>query len=231
MNIPAEKIRAVLLALSVSVLVGLGLTFEHEAAHILHWIEYEVNHLGPWGPIFFALAYFVSTTLCLPGVPMVAAASTVFASQPLVAVAALSVGETLGQGLAFIIARRYAHDKVQALIEKQSWIVWLKAQVEQKGAKGVFVIRLMPFFPQNLGNYAFGLTSIPFTPYLVATFLGTLPLLVFYVGGFAGLVNILKHGLWEHHPFLLIGFVLLFVGAAFGLGKALKGKKSGGDMG
>ncbi len=218
----SAKLRAFSVAAGVCLLLALGLHYEHRAVDLLHLLEAEVEALGVWGAVLFSFVYCLSTALCFPGVPMMAVAATAFASQPWVAVLALSVGETMGQAISFFLARSFLRERVERAIGQKPWMAWLKAQVEISGGRGVFAVRLLPFFPQNLSNYAFGLTPIPFALYLKASFLGTLPLLVFSIGGFAGLVNVLKHGLWEGHPGWLFGFVLLAVAAAAVFGRKLR---------
>ena len=53
--------------------------------------------------------------------------------------------------------------------------------VEKHGWKVVAFTRLVPIFPFNLLNYAFGLTSIGFRQYAVATFLCMLPACIAFI--------------------------------------------------
>jgi len=70
----------------------------------------------------------------------------------------------------------------------------------------VLITRLIPLFPFNLLNYAFGLTNIPFTHYALATFWGMLPACVAYI--------VFSSSLWDllgGRPSLtfLIGLILI----------------------
>jgi uncharacterized membrane protein YdjX (TVP38/TMEM64 family) len=63
--------------------------------------------------------------------------------------------------------------------------------IGERGAKLIFLLRLSPLIPFNLSNYFYGLTSVRFWPYLLASWIGMLPgtLLYVYLGaaGKAGL--------------------------------------------
>ena len=54
--------------------------------------------------------------------------------------------------------------------------------------KPVVLTRLSPLFPFNLLNYAFGITAVPFSHYLLASWIGMLPgtLMYVYIGSAAG---------------------------------------------
>lgn len=50
-----------------------------------------------------------------------------------------------------------------------------------EGFKIVLLTRLSPVFPFNLLNYAYGLTSVPFRTYVLASWIGMLPGTIMYV--------------------------------------------------
>lgn len=79
-------------------------------------------------------------------------------------------------------------------LQNQPWFGRLESETEKKGFYGVFLFRLMPFFPNALGSYAFGLTSLRFVTYLSASLLGSIPKMVLYIYGTTSLVRLLQAG-------------------------------------
>ena len=53
--------------------------------------------------------------------------------------------------------------------------------VAKQGWKIVFLTRLSPIFPFNFQNYAYGLTSVTFWHYTLATWIGMIPGTFLYV--------------------------------------------------
>src|SRR3989304_8444070 len=64
--------------------------------------------------------------------------------------------------------------------------------VEEQGWKVVSFPRLIPLFPFNLLNYAFGLTRIKFLHYMVATFFGMLPACIAFIVFSSSLLDLLR---------------------------------------
>lgn len=205
------------LALTVVFLV---LCFHHFHPHLsslLQWCTRSIEAAGIWAPIIAILVLGIWGTLCLPGPVMVAVVLTVFHSQPFTGLMCVWLGDGVGQVLGFVIARRVARERVRAWIGKKSWFVWLERESQERGATGVFLIRLTPFFPNALGTYAFGLTSLKFWPYILASLFGSLPNIAVFVGGTHGILYAFKHaksfvhlGL-AHSLFILLGTVLVSV--------------------
>ncbi len=165
-----------------------------QVAPMLAWLEQAVARAGPWGPPLFVLATAGWATLLLPGPLILALAGTLYSHQPLLAVAVVSGGFTVSQAVAFQLARTLFRDRVVNTVGEKPWFQWLEQRVEQGGARAVFFIRCLPFFPNSLANYGFGLTRVSFWPYLLASWAGTLPLLFIYILGTAGFVHLLRAG-------------------------------------
>jgi len=94
-------------------------------------------------------------------------------------------GATAGAAMAFLTARHLGAQWV----EKRSGprLRRLNDGVASEGWRFVAFVRLVPLFPFNLLNYALGLTSIRFLPYLLATWVFMLPAGVAYTYlGYAG---------------------------------------------
>jgi uncharacterized membrane protein YdjX (TVP38/TMEM64 family) len=64
--------------------------------------------------------------------------------------------------------------------------------VETHGWKVVAFTRLIPLFPFNLLNYAFGLTKIGFWPYAVATFICMLPGCIAFIVFSSSLLDLIR---------------------------------------
>jgi uncharacterized membrane protein YdjX (TVP38/TMEM64 family) len=80
--------------------------------------------------------------------------------------------------------------------------------VEHDGWKVVAFTRLVPLFPFNLLNYAFGLTRIKFTHYAAATFIFMLPACIAFIVFSSSLVDLIKGNL---SPAFLIGLGLIII--------------------
>jgi uncharacterized membrane protein YdjX (TVP38/TMEM64 family) len=74
--------------------------------------------------------------------------------------------------------------------------------VESEAFKVVLLTRVSPLFPFNLLNYAFGLSSVPFKTYVLASWIGMLPgtLLYLYIGSAAQTVAALLSGELRRTP-------------------------------
>ena len=78
--------------------------------------------------------------------------------------------------------------------------------VEKHGWKVVAFTRLIPLFPFNLLNYAFGLTKIGFWPYAVATFICMLPACIAFIVFSSSLLDLIRG---EISATFVIGIVLI----------------------
>ena len=94
-------------------------------------------------------------------------------------------GATLGATLAFATARYVASDWVSRRAGER--LGRLMRGVEEEGWRFVAFVRLVPLFPFNLMNYAFGLTRIRLAEYVVASFVCMAPGAIAYTYlGYAG---------------------------------------------
>jgi uncharacterized membrane protein YdjX (TVP38/TMEM64 family) len=134
--------------------------------------------VGPWGPIVYILIYSVAPAFLLPGLPITVIGGVLFG--PLWGSVYVLVGATIGATVAFIVARRMGRAWVEGLIRNER-LKGLDDQVRRQGWKIVAFTRLIPLFPYNLLNYAFGLTGIRLSHYVMATFIFMIPGVVAYV--------------------------------------------------
>ncbi|WP_121441407.1 TVP38/TMEM64 family protein [Alkalispirillum mobile] len=149
----------------------------------LDMLRATLDDLGAWAPLAFMGAYAVAAVGFVPGSVFTLAGGVLFG--PLWGTLYSLVGATLGAGLAFLVARHLAADWVARKAGGQLGRVI--AGVEREGWRFVALTRLVPLFPFNLLNYALGLTRIPITHYLAATFICMAPGALAYTWlGYAG---------------------------------------------
>ena len=171
------------------------------------WIE----SFGAWGPVVFVLLY-ISATICMaPGIVLTLMAGALFGS--FVGVIVVSLGSTLGASAAFLIARYAARESMTAWLSGTSRLRRIDELTRKNGPAIVAFCRLIPLFPFNLLNYAFGLTGITFRAYFFWSWLCMLPATIVYVAGADAFTRGLSEG---RAPVALI--VLILVGMAVLIG-------------
>ena len=141
----------------------------------LDWI----GKLGPWGPVIFVGLYVVATVLFVPGSVLTLGAGAVFGVA--LGSVCVSISATLGATAAFLVGRYLARDAIARKIEKNEKFVTIDRAVADEGWKIVLLTRLSPVFPFTLLNYAFGLTRVKLSHYVLASWIGMMPGTVMYV--------------------------------------------------
>jgi len=172
--------RAVLVAALAAAAIWLGL---HRELLEPATIARELHRFGPWAPILFLFLYTSATVLFVPGSLITVAGGALFG--PVWGTLWNLAGATLGATLAFVIARYVASDWVAARSGER--LGRLIRGVEEEGWRFVAFVRLVPLFPFNLMNYAFGLTRIRLRDYVLASFVCMAPgTLAYTYLGYAG---------------------------------------------
>src|SRR2546425_953777 len=141
----------------------------------LDWI----GKLGPWGPVIFAGLYVVATVLFVPDSVLTLGAGAVFGV--VLGSVCVSISATLGATAAFLVGRYLARDAIARKIGKNEKFAAIDRAVADEGWKIVLLTRLSPVFPFTLLNYAFGLTRVKLSHYVLASWLGMIPGTVMYV--------------------------------------------------
>ena len=154
--------RSVLVAALAAAIISLGL---HRELLQPATIEPELRRFGGWAPILFVLLYAMATVLFVPGSLLTVAGGALFG--PIWGTLWNLTGATLGATFAFAIARYVAFDWVAARSGER--LGRLMRGVEEEGWRFVAFVRLVPLFPFNVMNYAFGLTRIGLREYVLAS--------------------------------------------------------------
>ena len=162
-----------------------------------------IQGYGTLAPVIYMLIYAVAPSLFLPGLPLTIAGGILFG--PFWGVVYSITSATIGACIAFLISRYIARAWVEKKLRSPKWRR-LDEGVETHGWKIVAFTRLIPLFPFNLLNYAFGLTKIRFLHYAVTSFICMLPACIAYVVFSSSLLDLLKGKI---SPMFVIGFGLI----------------------
>jgi uncharacterized membrane protein YdjX (TVP38/TMEM64 family) len=166
-----------LAALAVVAAAAAVAVWGREAVGLLPRLAEGLDRSGAWAPIVFVLLYAASTVSFVPGAILSLAAGAIFGvvSGTLIVVA----GATLGSCTSFLLARYLARGWVQRRLIGGPRISALDRAVSGDALRILFLLRLSPVVPYNVLNYAFGLTRVRFTDFLLAC-LGMIPGVVAY---------------------------------------------------
>ena len=172
------------------------------------------------------LLYIVFTivgcvVLALPGVTFAILAGLLFGS--VLGTICCSVATTIGAVLAFIVGRYFLKDSIKPLVVKNKYLKkWLFVSSGKNELFVLMITRLVPIFPYNLQNFAYGITDIKFSTYTIGSFLFMLPGTVMYTVGTAGLTD-------GKHRVLYLGIAVLLAVIVMGVGFFLKKRYIGED--
>lgn len=173
--------RRVTTGVSVAVLLAclIALTRLVPVDRAVQALQAGVDQLGPLGPAVFGGAYVLAGLLFVPGSALTIASGALFGL--LWGTLIVSVSSTVTAALAFLIARHLARGSVQRAAQRNARFAAIDRAVGRGGWKIVALLRLSPAVPYSLGNYLYGLTSIRFWPYVLASWVCMLPGTFMYV--------------------------------------------------
>lgn len=161
--------------------------------------------------IYIVLTIIGCVVFALPGITFAVIAGVLFG--PVIGIFACLVATTLGAMLAFLTARFFLRDTIKPMLEKNSVLKKLLFLEDGKSDMLVLMItRMVPIFPYNLQNFAYGITDISFWKYSIFTFIFMLPGVSFFTIGAAGLTA--GEEKWRY--FLIAG-ILAFVVTGTGI--------------
>ena len=148
-----------------------------------------LQNYGILAPIIYMMIYLIAPALFIPGLPLTVAGGILFG--PFWGVLYAIISATGGACVAFLISRYIAREWIESKLKNSKWQK-LDDGVERHGWKVVAFTRLIPLFPFNLLNYAFGLTRIKFLPYALTSFICMLPGCIAYVVFSSSLLEVLQ---------------------------------------
>ncbi|MEP6685547.1 MAG: TVP38/TMEM64 family protein [Verrucomicrobiota bacterium] len=181
MNEKKESKKPVVKLIVLAVVV-LGLLAAAKFLPVEQWLKSFndwVSQMGVAGIFIFIAVYAAATVLLAPGLILTIGAGFAFGLWK--GFLAVSAGATLGAALAFLVARFVARDRIEAMAKGNEKFRKIDKAIGKQGAKLIFLLRLSPVIPFNLSNYLYGLTSVKFWPYVLASWIGMMPGTLLYV--------------------------------------------------
>lgn len=166
--------------------------------------------------VYCALSMVGSVVLALPGVLFAIVAGAIFG--PWLGTLLCWLSMAVGAWASFLVGRYFLKDALKPRLAKSKALNNLLFEGAHKSDVYLLAItRLIPVFPFNLQNFAYGITDIKFIPYAVYSALFILPGTAVYTIGAAGVVD------EENRMMCLVIAVVLF-GISFAIAYILKKK-------
>lgn len=171
--------------------------------------------------VYMGVTIVGCVVLALPGVTFAIIAGMVFG--PIWGTIACSLSTTIGAIFAFIAGRFFLKDTIKPLVMKNKYLK--KMLFDNAGKNDIFILmitRLVPLFPYNLQNFAYGVTDMSLGKYSLFSFVFMIPGTAMYTVGAAGITN-------SENRFLYIGVAVIIAVVVIGGSRILKKKYVGVD--
>jgi uncharacterized membrane protein YdjX (TVP38/TMEM64 family) len=173
------------LALVVALLVGVTVAVHQYAPFLLDPTRLRafLAGFGSWTPAAFVALQAAQVVVApIPGQLLGLVAGYLFGG--LAGALYSMVGVTLGSAVAIGVSRRYGRPYTERVVD-DSVLERFDAIVEEVGVPGLFLMYLLPVFPDDVLCFVAGLTDIPLPRLLALVLVGRAPtfVLVAYLGG------------------------------------------------
>ncbi len=156
--------------------------------------------------LYIVLTILGSSILALPGVTFAIISTGLFG--PWMGSLYCLLGTSLGATLSFILSRYLLKDSVMELVKKNDKLYRIIFQNDsQKEMLILMITRLLPIFPFNLQNFAYGITNISIIKYFIGTFVFMIPGIILFSIGTEGFIN--TDDRWK--MFLIMTIIVVFM--------------------
>ncbi|CAA7039454.1 unnamed protein product [Microthlaspi erraticum] len=181
---------------------------DNKLKDFLLWIK---EDLGPFGPLALALAYIPLTIVAVPASVLTLGGGYLFGLP--VGFVADSLGATLGATAAFLLGRTIGRSYVTSKIKHYPKFQAVSVAIQRSGFKIVLLLRIVPILPFNMLNYLLSVTPVRLGEYMLATWLGMMPITfaLVYVGTTLKDLSDITHG-W--HEMSVFRWVVMMFGVA-----------------
>lgn len=129
-----------------------------------------IRQSGAFGYTLYILLFIVATLFLLPGSLLVIAGGVIFGL----------LAATLASSASFLFARWLGRELLLKYVGQTAIFQAIEKGIARSGTDFLILTRLIPLFPYNVQNYAYGLTAIPFWTFTFISALTTLPGIFIY---------------------------------------------------
>ncbi len=136
-------------------------------------LKQRIESYGALAPAVYIAGYVLAVVFFVPGLPITVLGGVAFG--PLWGTFYVWIAATIGAALAFLAARYGVRSTVERWVQASPRIARMDGQVAEHGWRIVMLTRLVPIFPFNLQNYAYGITRIGFWRYAITSSICMLP--------------------------------------------------------
>lgn len=137
-----------------------------------------VRQSGTLGYALYIALFILATVCLLPGSVLVLVGGMVFG--PWLGTLLSLIAATVASALSFLLARWLGRALLLKYVGHTQTFQAIERGIARSGIDFLILTRLIPLFPYNIQNYAYGLTAIPFWPYTLISALTTLPGIFIY---------------------------------------------------
>ncbi|KAH7666989.1 hypothetical protein IHE45_12G030100 [Dioscorea alata] len=179
MAVSSSSLFRLSLLLAAIVTACITLPVEKILKYFLIWIK---QNLGPWGPLVLAIASIPLTILAVPASILPLGGGYLFGLP--VGFVADSIGATIGATAAFLLGRTIGKPYVISKLKDYPKFQAVAIAIQRSGFKIVLLLRLVPLLPFNMLNYLLSVTPVGIVEYMLASWLGMMPITfaLVYVG-------------------------------------------------
>lgn len=166
------------------------------------------------GSIYTIITIVGCVVLALPGVSFAIVAGAVFG--PWIGTILCTFAATLGALGSFLAGRYFLKDAIEPMIRKNKPLEkLLLSNSEQNAIVLLMITRLLPIFPYNLQNFAYGITNISAFSFTLYSLIFLLPGTAMFTFGTAGFAD-------PENRILYFGLALVLAAIVFGSSYLLK---------
>ncbi|ELN4154850.1 MULTISPECIES: TVP38/TMEM64 family protein [Citrobacter] len=143
-----------------------------------HHLQDVIRQSGLFGYTLYILLFIVSALCLIPGSILVIVGGVLFG--PVTGTLISLVAATMASALSFMLARWLGRELLLKYVGHTATFQAIEKGIAHSGVDFLILTRLVPLFPYNIQNYAYGLTAIPFWSFTVISALTTLPGIFIY---------------------------------------------------
>lgn len=150
--------------------------------------EVAERNLGVAVAAYCAVTIVGCVALALPGALFAIVAAALFG--PVAGTLWCVLAATVGAMLSFLAGRFFLHDAIAPYVSRNELLRrWLFSESQRNAVITLAVTRLVPLFPFNIQNFAYGATGISFFTYSICTLVFMVPGTALYAFGTSGVLD------------------------------------------